>query len=252
MRYRGGCCLILLVATVVCLPLPSPAQRNVWSSGGVHPVTLKAKADTATCTACHSSIGKGKYVHTAMEMGCATCHQIQNEKGVTRVTLVAPVTQLCLTCHLVSEDKVLHRPYKLGDCVACHSPHASDYPQHTWAAHQDICLGCHARARLKVNQTRKTVTVPWGVTLTFEQMKGWRYLNLNATLTANHPTEGHPVSGPNTALGPKAPPVSCLSCHSPHASNFARLLPKTPPDPGMSGCKSCGLCLDCHQQMFPN
>ena len=251
MRYRGGCSFILLVAALVGLPSPCPAQMDVWSKGGVHPVTLKADADTATCTQCHSDIGKGKYVHTAMTMGCTTCHQVQNEKGVTHVNLVAPVNQLCITCHALADDKVLHGPYKAGDCVVCHSPHASNFPQHTWAAHQDICLGCHARARLKVNNRKKTVTVPWGVTLTFAQMQGWMYLNLNQTLTANHPVEGHPVSGPNTAMGPQAAPITCMSCHKAHASNFAYMLIKTPPAPGQSLCKTCGLCLECHKSMFP-
>ncbi len=252
MRYQSGCCFTLLLAALAGSPLLRAAQIDVWSSGGVHPVMLKANTASSTCAECHSDISKGKYVHSALEMGCTTCHQIKTDKGVTRVNLTAPAQQLCLSCHLLAEDKVLHRPYKLGDCVVCHSPHSSDFPAHTWAAHQDICLGCHARARLKVDEASKTVTVPWGVTLTFDQMKGWQYLNLNATLTANHPSEGHPVSGPNTALGPKAPPMTCLSCHSPHASNYANLLPKTPPDPSMPLCKTCGLCSDCHKQMFKN
>jgi predicted CXXCH cytochrome family protein len=229
MRYRGSCCVLLLAVVLASSPLQAVAQTDVWSIGGKHPATLAANADSATCSACHSQISEGKYVHTAMAMGCTTCHQVKSTKRGTQVDLVAPVTQLCVKCHPIAQDKVLHRPYKLGDCIVCHAPHASDFPAHTWVSHQDICLGCHARARLKVDATEKTVTVPWGVTLTFDQMKGWTYLNLNTTLTANHPVEGHPVSGPNTALGTKAPPITCLSCHSPHASNFVYLLPKTPP-----------------------
>ena len=252
MRYKGSWYVLLPVVALVCWPLEALAQMDVWSSGGAHPVTLKPNAESSICSECHSSISKGKYVHSAMTMGCTTCHQVKNEKGVTYVNLVDPVTQLCLTCHSIAQDKVLHRPYKLGDCIVCHSPHASDFPAHTWVSQQDTCLGCHARARLKVNARKKTVRVPWGITLTFNQMQGWMYLNLNATLTANHPVEGHPVSGPNTALGPKAPPITCLSCHRPHGANHANLLPKMPPDPGMSLCKTCGLCLDCHGGYIPS
>ena len=32
-------------------------------------------------------------------------------------------------------------------------------------------------------------------------MQGWQYVNLNKTLTANHPVENHSISGPNSALG---------------------------------------------------
>jgi predicted CXXCH cytochrome family protein len=252
MPHRAGWCLLLPIIVFAGWPLRALGQIDVWSSGGTHPVTLQADADTSTCDQCHSDISKGKYVHAALTMGCTVCHQVKTDKGVTQVTLLAPVTQLCRTCHSLAQDKVLHRPYKLGDCIVCHSPHASDFPAHTWVSQQDTCLGCHVRARLKVNARKRTVTVPWGVTLTFEQMQGWMYLNLNKTLTANHPVEGHPVSGPNTALGPNAPPITCLSCHRPHASNFPHLLTKTPPEPGMALCKTCGLCMDCHSGMFPN
>ncbi len=251
MRYRGLCCAVLL-AILACRAVDVVAQMNVWSSGGTHTVTLKADADTPACNECHSSIGKGKYVHAALMMGCPTCHQVKtNKKGVTQVTLVASVTKLCLTCHPLGDDKVQHRPYELGDCIVCHSPHASDFPAHTWVSQQDTCLGCHARARLKVNAKNKTVTVPWGVTLTFDQMQGWMYLGLDKTLTLNHPVAGHPISGPNTAVGPNAPPMTCMSCHMPHASNFTAMLIKTPPDPSQSLCMTCGLCLDCHSHLFP-
>ncbi len=224
-------------------------QLDVWSNGGPHPVPLKADAAAEKCNECHSNIGKGKYVHTALITGCTTCHQIKNKAGSTQVKLVFPVTQLCLSCHPLAMSKVLHRPYKLGDCVVCHSPHASDFPNHTWASTQDICLGCHAASRLKIDENKKTATVPWGITLTAGEMQGCEYLPLNQTLTAGHPVAGHPVSGPNTVLGANAPPITCLSCHQPHASNFAHLLPKTPPDPDMPLCKSCSLCIDCHKSM---
>jgi len=242
------CCALMLLPVAV-LGLQADEPRNVWSAGGKHPVALASKTADSACSSCHSKIGQGKYVHTAMVMGCTTCHQVKNKKDGTQVVLVAPVTQLCLTCHPLSSDKVLHGPYKAGDCVVCHSPHASDYSYHMWASTQDTCLGCHASARLKVNQEKGTATVPWGVTLTSIQLKGNQFLGLNASLTANHPVEGHPVSGPNTALGPNAPPITCLSCHRPHSSNFANLLPKTPPDPSTPLCKTCSLCVDCHKNL---
>ena len=241
--------LIFLCLTAISATSGAAQQLNVWSSGGVHPVPLKVKTSSDTCAGCHSDVGKGKYVHTAMMMGCTTCHQIRNKGGSTRVVLVAPATQICLSCHPLAKTKVLHAPYKQGDCVVCHSPHASDFPNHTWVSAQDTCLGCHARSRLKVNDQQKSATVPWGVTLTFAQIQGCEYVSLNPELTAGHPVAGHPVSGPNTVLGANAPAITCLSCHNAHASNFAHLLPKTPPDPDMPLCKSCSLCVDCHRSM---
>ncbi len=205
----------------------------------VHPVPLGNNPAKANCTECHSDLSQGKYVHSAMAMGCTTCHKVTtSSKGATLVTPVSPVTQLCFTCHQRSSDAVQHGPYAEGECVACHSPHASNFPAHLLAAPQDICLGCHTRERLRENRRKKRVTTPWGVTLTFAQMRGWQYLNLNASLTANHPVAGHPVTGPNTASGGGPKEISCLACHQPHASKEKYLMPPTV----SSQTKLCDMC----------
>ena len=212
-----------------------------------HPVPLKPDTPASTCLQCHGDLQKGKYVHAAMDMGCTGCHSITNRDGVTRVVPSAAANQLCLSCHTLSTDKVLHGPYRDGLCVSCHSPHSSNFPSHTWVSAQDTCLGCHAQTRLKVNESEQTVTTPWGQTLTLAEMKGSQYLNLDPTLTHNHPLEGHPVSGPNTS--PELPSVTCLSCHNQHATNHRSLLiagaPALMPD-----CRTCGVCKQCHQNMY--
>jgi len=168
------------------------------------------------------------------------CHSITSTATSTQITLVSPVNELCFTCHPKSTEKVLHRPYAEGNCIVCHSPHASDFPAHLLAAPQDICMGCHVRERLQVDRKARTVTLPWGPTLTFAEMKGWTYIGLNKALTADHPVEGHPVTGRNTLLGKGAAEISCLSCHAPHASAHGDLLP-----PKASSVTA--LCLTCHK-----
>src|SRR6202142_983717 len=65
-----------------------------------HPVPLDPKADTSTCIACHEDKTKGKSVHSAMAMGCTSCHEIRVNKDVTRVKLITSTPQaLCITCH---------------------------------------------------------------------------------------------------------------------------------------------------------
>jgi len=186
-------------------------------------VPLEKNFGSAKCVECHRDKSQGKHVHSAIAIGCTACHDVATAKGVTLINLISPANALCFGCHEKSTDKVLHGPYAQGLCVACHSPHASDYPDQLVAAPQDVCLGCHARARLRVNRRTQTVTTPWGFVLTAAQMQGWQPLNLNQTLTANHPVAGHPVSGPNTALGRGE--ITCLSCHDPHHSNKPNLLP---------------------------
>jgi predicted CXXCH cytochrome family protein len=213
---------------------------SAFAQAAEHPVPLGKNPDPATCLECHSDKSKGKHVHSAIAMGCTTCHSVTSAKGVTLISLVSPANELCFTCHEKSSDKVLHGPYAEGECVACHSPHASNYPDQLLTGRQDLCLGCHARARLKVNRRQDTVTTPWGVTLTFTQMQGWQYLNLNKTLTGNHPVEGHPVTGPNTALGKGSPEITCLSCHEPHHSKNPNLMP-----PNVKN--QTALCETCHK-----
>lgn len=228
-------CIVISVLSVLLFVI----VLSVVVQAAEHPVPLAKNPDPATCVECHADKNKGKYVHSAIAMGCTTCHSVTSAKGATLISLVSPASDLCFTCHEKSSDKVLHRPYAEGECVACHSPHASNYPNQLLTDSQDLCLGCHARTRLKVNRRKQQVTTPWGVTLTFTQMQGWQYLNLNKTLTANHPVEGHPVTGPNTALGKGSPEINCLSCHEPHHSKNPNLMP-----PNVKN--QTALCETCH------
>lgn len=100
-------------------------------------------------------------------------------------------------------------------------------------------MACHVRGLMKVDHKAHTVTLPWGTTIPFKEMNSWYYLNLDKTHKFNHPVEGHPVSGPNSALGKDAPPITCLSCHEPHHSMLANLIPAKYKDPTT-------LCLSCH------
>ena len=225
-----------LICTVYLVTL------SVCAQAVEHPVPLGKNPDPSVCAQCHSDKSQGKYVHSAIAMGCTTCHDVTSAKGVTLITLVSPQNDLCFTCHEKSNDKVLHGPYAEGLCIACHSPHTGNYPNQLLADSQDLCLGCHAQARLKVNQRKQKVTTPWGVTLTFSQTQGLQFLGLNKTLTANHPVVGHPITGPNTALGKGK--ISCLSCHEPHHSQKPNLMP---PNLGNNpGGYVTALCETCH------
>lgn len=226
-------CSVLMVLSCFC--------SETTSTPVLHPVPLAANADTKTCMECHSSLKEEKYVHSALEMGCTACHEVKNVKGGTEVNLLQPKDVLCFMCHTKSSDPVQHQPYAEGACVVCHSPHSSNFPAHTWAAHQDICMGCHVMGMPKVDRANKTVTVPWGQSLTFKQMGSWYYLGLDSTHTKNHPVKGHPVSGPNP-LVPGAPAMTCLSCHRAHTSTVANLIPPKYP-------QQTQLCVSCHTDM---
>src|SRR5689334_4872446 len=67
------------------------------ASAAVHPVPLDKNTDAAKCLECHAEKTKGKSVHSAMQMGCLSCHEIRVNKDVTRVKLTtATPSALCI------------------------------------------------------------------------------------------------------------------------------------------------------------
>ena len=88
-----------------------------------HPVPLDPKTDSAKCLECHEEKGKGKAIHSAIQMGCTSCHEIRVNKDVTRVKLITTTTQaLCITCHsdkkpLRSMDRFIPRPFAIASSV---------------------------------------------------------------------------------------------------------------------------------------
>ena len=79
---------------------------------------------------CHEDKAKGKNVHSAIAMGCTSCHEIRVNKDVTRVKLITTTPQaLCLTCHAdknAADLKGTVHPPAVRDCLKCHDPHTSD------------------------------------------------------------------------------------------------------------------------------
>jgi predicted CXXCH cytochrome family protein len=129
---------VTVLAAVVALTLSLFAQL------GEHPVPLEKNFDAAKCVDCHAEKQQGKHVHTAISMGCTTCHSVASTGEKTEITLTAPPEQLCATCHEQKKEGTLHGPYAQNQCLTCHDPHASEFPAQTRAASNTLCLGCHA------------------------------------------------------------------------------------------------------------
>ena len=92
-----------------------------------HPVPLDPNTDSAKCIECHEDKTKGKAVHSAIAMGCTSCHEVRVTKDVTRVKLItATPYALCLTCHAdknAADLKGTVHPPAVRDCLKCHDPH---------------------------------------------------------------------------------------------------------------------------------
>ena len=203
-----------------------------------HPVPLDPKADPATCVACHEDKTKGKSVHSAIAMGCTSCHEIRVAKDVTRVKLITTTsTALCLTCHAdkkAADIKGSVHPPAVRDCVKCHDPHTSDNKNQllkpaSGDASQNLCLTCH-----NVGEN----TPP----------KGSRHAALDMGCDTCHVTHktGEVGKMEFDFHLTKATPALCLDCHDPKATELQKAHQNQPFD--QANCVSCH---DPHQSAVP-
>lgn len=223
---------VTAVLAWVCLPLA------VTLIAKEHPVPLPADFDPAQCSSCHTDKTEGKHIHTAIAMGCGTCHQVETKQESTQVSLMMEAQELCLTCHQKEEGKG-HGPYVAGQCTVCHYPHASEFPAQARAATNQLCLDCHLVRR----RTGETVKTLGSQSLSAAEFAKIPKIALDANLRLGHPYIGHPVTDGSDPLR-KEEPYSCLSCHEPHAAQVPKLL--------RAEWKDIEICDRCHQAARAN
>jgi len=242
--------LILIVFLILLCRLPLRAA--------VHPVPLDPKTDSAKCLECHDDKAKGKAVHSAIAMGCLSCHEIRVNRDVTRVKLITTTPQsLCFSCHGDKDPSTLKgtvHPPAVRDCIKCHDPHQSDNKNQllkptTGEKGKNLCLDCHNQG----------VNVP---------EKGSRHAALDMGCDACHVThkvgevgklefDKHLAKGvPALCLdchdvkdevlikahqGQPFATANCLQCHDPHQSAQPKLMAKFlhPPFADKDGCVTC-------------
>lgn len=203
-----------------------------------HPVPLDPKADPSTCLACHEDKTKGKAVHSAMAMGCMSCHEIRVSHDITHVKLITTTTRaLCLTCHAdknAADLKGTVHPPAVRDCVKCHDPHASDNKFQLLKAtsgdqKENLCLTCH-------NTGLNTPE------------KGGRHAALDMGCETCHTTHktGEVGKAEFDFHLTKASPALCLDCHDPKDANLQKAHSNQPFE--KADCLSCH---DPHQSAAP-
>jgi len=67
-------------------------------NAGEHPIQLEKNVDAAKCLECHEDKSKGTHVHSAIAMGCTTCHESHGSVNPRMLTR-SRVSQVCLECH---------------------------------------------------------------------------------------------------------------------------------------------------------
>jgi predicted CXXCH cytochrome family protein len=204
----------------------------------IHPVPLDKNTDSAKCIECHEDKAKGKFVHSAIAMGCTSCHEIRVNKDVTRVKLItASPSAVCLTCHTdknAADLKGTVHPPAVRDCIKCHNPHQSDYKYQLIKADsgdkgQNLCLECHT----------KGLNVP---------DKGSRHAALDMGCETCHVT--HKVGEKGKIEYDyhltKATPALCLDCHDATSADLIKAHQGQP-----FATANCVQCHDPHQSRSP-
>ena len=232
-----------------CRSLPSTGTRFVlrallfsWALhpafAKIHPVPLEKNTDSATCLQCHEEKSKGKFVHTAVQTGCLSCHEVRVNRDVTRVTLTTAVPyKLCLGCHAdkdATQIKGHVHPPSARDCLTCHDPHSSDNKFQLLKAtsgdkNENLCLSCHNQG----------VDVP---------EKGSHHAALDMGCDTCHTVHktGVDLTEENKFHLTKSAPALCLDCHDPKDESLQKAHHNQP----FAGA-NCLQCHDPHQSPQP-
>jgi predicted CXXCH cytochrome family protein len=235
-------------------------------SADQHPVPLEPNTDTAKCLECHEDKSKGAHVHTAVTMGCTSCHEVRITKTVTRVKLITTTSgKLCLTCHAdknAAETQGRVHPPAVRDCVKCHDPHQSANEQQllkpvSGNKTENLCLSCHTVGLNVPEKGSRHAALDMGCSTCHTVHKTG---DPNKVEFAYHLTKATPLlcldcHDAKDASLQKAHDnqpfaiADCVQCHDPHQSSRPKLMQAflhTPFEGGKSSCDTC------HQPMKDN
>ncbi len=203
-----------------------------------HPVPLDKNVDSAKCLECHEDKTKGKAVHSAIALGCLSCHEVRVNKDITRVKLTTSTPQsLCLSCHADKDATKLTgtvHPPAVRDCIKCHDPHVSDNKNQllkplSGDKGQNLCLDCH----------KQGLNVP---------EKGSRHAALDMGCDTCHVTHktGEAGKAEFDFHLTKSSPALCLDCHDPKDAELQKAHHDQP-----FAKADCTSCHDPHQSAAP-
>lgn len=222
-----------------------------------HPVPLDPKADPSTCIGCHEDKTKGKSVHSAIAMGCTSCHEIRVNKDVTHVKLITstPVA-LCVTCHAdkkAADIKGTVHPPAVRDCLKCHDPHVSDNKNQllkpvSGDAKQNLCLTCHNTGENVPAKGSRHAALEMGCDTCHVTHKTGEVgkLEFDFHLTKATPAlclDCHDAKDANLQKAHQNQPfekADCITCHDPHQSDVPKLMAKYMHPPFAD--KQCNVC----------
>lgn len=223
----------------------------------VHPVPLDKNVDAAKCLECHEDKSKGKFVHSAIAMGCLSCHEVRVNKDITRIKLTTTTPQsLCITCHADKDASTLKgtiHPPAVRDCLKCHDPHTSGNKFQLLKAtsgekKDNLCLTCHTQGTNVPEKGSRHAALDMGCdtchTTHKVGEKGKQEFDYHLTKAVPALCIGcHDVKDEALVKAHQGQPfatASCTQCHDPHQSAQPKLMAKFTHPPFAD--KSCDTC----------
>ncbi len=230
---------IIMALFLACAPGLHAQENPATPQTGEHLFIEAKDLKSETCLNCHPEKKDGRSVHSILGSGCESCHQWKSENGKTEITLMATGADLCAMCHEAKKASVLHGPYKDGQCILCHDPHASNFKAHTRADGNALCLECHLPRRVMGEK----VSLFTSQSMTAKDFEAIPKIELDAMRRLGHPFALHPVAQIQDPLHPEEK-MSCLSCHDHHGSDQQSMILVLKPDKDAKGAKD--VCDSCH------
>jgi predicted CXXCH cytochrome family protein len=112
------------------------------------------KAQTALCAGCHDVSGPAPAHPVIQQLGCGACHDPHGSSHPNQLKHW-PAEQLCYQCHARQDQQPhVHAAVSLGECLACHSPHAGVQAPLLKKRQTELCFDCHEAASLAVQPVR--------------------------------------------------------------------------------------------------
>jgi len=225
------------------------ACHTLDSTPGRRRISIKNAAPTgdttALCVSCHQDTAERlnqAHRHAPVAAGkCTACHDPHGSEF--RYQLADESNRACVRCHAdIAQALAQTHPHApaAAACSICHDAHAATHPAQMKAAANVVCLACHR------DNTDGGSVADAGALFAASKADGLDrliatapHIGLDKTLTAGHPTIGHPVDGRRDPAEPTRT-LRCTSCHNPHGSTGAKLLRF-----GATGVSP--LCIRCHR-----
>ncbi|MBF0327825.1 MAG: cytochrome C [Nitrospirae bacterium] len=210
-------CTLSFVAIFIILGIYAFSANN-WTIG-----SAEAAGSCVTST-CHSTMGKGKFVHGPAAVGqCDACHIQQGSRG--QHPKFAPITnsaELCYKCHdRLDVKQGVHSPVKAGNCTLCHDAHQSSYKFMLRGDGQSLCFKCHDKKIAGGKFVHGPVAVG-GCAMCHNphQTDYPKMLNAvgNDVCYICHTDKAQ--SFQNKKFAHKPVKEKCINCHSPHSGDY--------------------------------